>query len=43
MKRSSQAGIALLITLILLLVLSVMTASMMFLAQKQACMLRPII
>jgi PilX N-terminal len=36
MKRSNQTGAALLITLILVLVLSVMTASMMFLAQSES-------
>src|SRR5712692_9445690 len=35
MKRSNQKGVALLITLILVLVLSVMAASMMFLAQSE--------
>jgi hypothetical protein len=35
MKRSSQKGVALIITLILVLVLSVMTVSMMFLAQSE--------
>jgi Tfp pilus assembly protein PilX len=35
MNRSSQKGVALLFTLILVLVLSVMTASMMFLAQSE--------
>jgi hypothetical protein len=35
MKRSNQKGVALLITLILILVLSVLTASMMFLAQSE--------
>ena len=36
MKRSNQSGAALLITLILVLVISVMTASMMFLAQSES-------
>ena len=35
MKRSDQKGVALLMTLILVLVLSVITASMMFLAQSE--------
>jgi len=35
MKRSRQKGVALLMTLVLVLVLSVMTASMMFLAQSE--------
>lgn len=35
MKRSNQKGAALLVTLILILVLSVMTAGMMFLAQSE--------
>ena len=35
MKRSNQKGVALLITLILILVLSVLTASMMFMAQSE--------
>ena len=35
MKRSNQKGVALLMTLILVLVLSVMAASMMFLAQSE--------
>jgi PilX N-terminal len=35
MKRSNQKGVALLITLILVLVLSVLAASMMFLAQSE--------
>ena len=36
MKRSNQTGAALIFTLILVLVLSVMTASMMFLAQSES-------
>src|SRR5947207_13077932 len=35
MKRSNQKGVALLMTLILVLVISVMAASMMFLAQSE--------
>src|SRR6202166_1989495 len=35
MKRSNQKGVALLITLILVMVLSVLAASMMFLAQSE--------